>query len=154
MKKLIILLTFCALLNVQAGSMIQLHSVKDDKGVIQSYRTITWSGPNQAMVLTPYTIAEAQLKFGALMTKSTSGTSANPDRLILNYDDAGDLISVECHVTGGTFEKVIFKGEAIPNQAKVDAGTAKTDLETKIGKDIGGGPIKPPKVDPVAEVTP
>jgi hypothetical protein len=41
---------------------------------------------------------------------------------------------------------VTVKGEAIPNTAKTTAGTAKTDVETKTGKDIGGGDIKPPKV--------
>jgi hypothetical protein len=152
MKKLLILLTFCVLSVSQATSSIQLHAIKDDKGVLKSYRVITWSGPDQSMVITPYTISEAQTKFGALLNKTTSGTSGTPDRLILNYDDAGGLVSAEFQVTSGSFEKVTVKGEAIPNTAKVTAGTAKTDVETKTGKDIGGGEIKPPKEEAPIEV--
>lgn len=103
------------------------------------------------MVVTKYTIAEVQTQFGGLLTKGQSGTSGTPDRLILNYGDAGGLKSVEYHVTSGTFERVIKKEEAIPVASKTDAVTAKTNVETKIGKDIGGGPIKPPKEEPLPE---
>lgn len=146
MKIILSILFLAALLNISEGSSsIHLTATKNEQGVIQSYYTTTWTGPNQAPVYTRYTIAEAQSKFIGLLTKAQSGTSANPERLILNFNDDGDLISVEFQVIGAQFERVILKGESIPSAAKTDAGTAKSDVETKIGKDIGGGAIKPPK---------
>lgn len=134
-----------------ASSQIQLHAIRGSDGVIKSYRAITWSGPDGAMTFTSYTVAEAQLKFSVLLERSSSGTSVNPDRLILNYNEDSGLASVEFHVTTGNFERTIQKNGAISTDVKIDASAARVDLETKIGKDIGGGPIKPPKVEPVPE---
>jgi hypothetical protein len=152
MNKILILIAFLILPLVSQATMIQIQPIRDNKGVLQRYHVITWSGPDESMVITPYTIAEAQTKFAGLLTKNQSGTTTNPDRIILNYNDAGDLISMEFQVTSGKFERQIFKGEAIPAATKTDATATKTDVETKIGKDIGGGPIKPPKAEPVGEV--
>lgn len=136
MKILFLLIAFLSTISY-AGSSIQVHAIKNEQGVIQHYHIITWSGENEAMVVTKYTIAEVQTQFGSLLTKGQSGTSGTPDRLILNYDDDGGLKSVEYHVTSGNFERAIKKDDAIPAVSKVDAGTAKTGVETKIG-----GPIK------------
>ena len=149
MKKILLLLAALLFPLVSQASMLQIQAMRDDKGVLLHYHVITWTGPNESMVITKYTIAEAQEKFAGLITKAQSGTSSNPDRVILNYNDAGDLISMEYQVTIGTFEKVVCKGESIPAAASTDATATKTDVETKIGKDIGGGPIK--VAEPVVE---
>lgn len=133
---------------------IHLTAIKNEQGVVRSYYSTTWNGLDLAPVYTKYTIAEAQSKFVGLVTKTQFGTSVDPHRVILNYNDDGALISAEFHVTGAQFERVIVKNGAISNATKVDAVTAKADVETKTGKDVGGGPIKPPNVETPIETGP
>jgi hypothetical protein len=151
MKKLLFILAVLILPLSSQASTILIEAVRNEQKAIQHYKVTTWSGENQKPVYTKYTIAEAQTKFASLLTKNQAGTSGTPDRIILNYNDAGDLISMEFQVAGGEFERTILKGEAIPLATKTDSTAAKTDVETKTGKDIGGGEIKPPKVDPLPE---
>lgn len=127
------------------AAQIQIHAVFQE-GLLIRYDVYTWNGKDNAMIITKYSIPEAQTKFGKLLDFNEEGTSQKPDRIFLNYDDQGNLVNVVAQVTSVTavkFEEAPRKNAAdLSTQAQADAVTTKDDIEQKTGKDIGGGDIK------------
>lgn len=145
MKTFLILLLLTSL-TCLASSQMQIHAHHDSKGLIDSYEVHTWNGPDQSMIVTKYTIQEAQDKFGKLLNSTEAGTSKTPDRITLIYNDGGELesstaqvlsVPVDGVVTGKLEDKPKSKAE-LSEVTKTDAATAKEDVEAKTGKTIDG----------------
>lgn len=134
MKKYILLL---ALLSPPcfATSQIQIHALKNG-AVVVAYNVITWNGTDEAMVTTKYTVAEAQAKFPTYFSKDESGTSKNPDRVTIIYNDDATVYKVDFQALG-TFERIVKSESELTIQAVTEAATVKDDIETKTGKPIG-----------------
>ena len=128
-------------LSAFATSQLQIHANKSNN-VVVGYSVITWNGVDDAMVTTKYTVAEAQAKFPTFFNKSESGTVKNPDRITIIYNDDGTVYKADFQALG-TFERVVKSGEELTVTAVDEATATKEDIETKTGKDIGGGTIKP-----------
>jgi hypothetical protein len=142
MKKYILLLTLLST-PCFATTQLQIHALKDN-AVVVGYNIRTWNGPKQGMIDTKYTVAEAQAKFPTFLSKSESGTDNNTDVITVIYNDDGSVYKVEFHASTPTvFERTVKAGEALSAQAATEATATKDDVETKTGKDIGGGEVKP-----------
>lgn len=148
--KYIYLILLTASLQVFATSQVQISAIKDSQGVTTSYQALSWNGEDGAMIITKYTIQEAQTKFGSLLTKQEAGTSKAPDRVMINYKDDGSLYSVDFQCVG-KFENQPKPQDRLSAQATSDAQTGKQDIETKTGKPITEQAVAVPAKDAPVE---
>ena len=165
MKKYLIALLFIVTANCFAAN-VRITANRDNQGTIVNYTASTWNGKDLGQVDTKYTIAEAQATFGKLLDGVELGTSASPDRHDLIFDDDGNLVKVVAYVFSvrtydivngkpeneqhtGKYESVQKDSVDLSTEVKDDVVATKEDVETKTGKDIGGGEIKPKGEEPI-----
>src|SRR5689334_15857258 len=108
MKKLIFIMI--AISSQLFASQVQINALYDSNNQITSYFVRTFNGDDQKMLTTKYTVQEATDLFGFLLDGSSLGLSADPDRIYVNYDGDGNLVSVDAQATNkktSAFEHVI-----------------------------------------------
>lgn len=132
-----ILLFFTITLSALANSSLQIIAIKDKNG--ESYIIRTWNGPDEGMVDTKYTIAEAQAKFPTLIGKDESGTVKDPKRITIIYNPDGTIYKVDFQATGD-FERVVKTEDELTATALDEMIATKEDIETKTGASIDGKP--------------
>lgn len=154
MKNIIItILVFASFLKLDAAQ-VQIHAMKNAAGAHEFYQVWTWNGPDLEMIITRYALSEVQSKFPSIFDKTESGTVNTPDRVFLNYNADGTILSVNFQtvsskITGGEFEGLIKPQPELSGKVHTEVLLVKGDIETKTGKDIDGGPIKPPAEPPI-----
>lgn len=155
MKTLLtLILVLIVNLNLRADSVMIIHEVretlnpKDPKSltVLVGYRVETFSGKNGSPVNASYTVEEAQDQvFKKLLSGADVGTSKNPQRVIAWFKPDGTVRSVDFQVLDKEDRlETVQKTEAdLPLDVATDLAATKADVETKTGKDIGGGDVQP-----------
>jgi hypothetical protein len=135
MKKLLIPLLLIAL---HSGfcSQIQIHAIFDKNKVLSSYEVWTWDGKDQDLIRTSYTIADAQTKFGTLLSSGSVGTSKTPDVVYLNFDGSGTLVKAEAQVSSASSDKFESKAVDVTAQISTDAAATKADVVSKESKNV------------------
>jgi hypothetical protein len=163
MKKLILILSLALTLSASADSLMIIHEIREvlnpktapDVSVLVGYRVETFNAKNGAPISTKYTVQEAQdIVFKKLLQGAAVGTSKNPQRIIAWFKPDGTVRSVDFQVIDKDDKlETVQKTEAdLPADVATDLSTAKVDVETKTGKDLSGGDVKPK--DPIKDVDP